>query len=85
MESHKPGGQAALADEERKMRRLRLLVDATTVVLRQHPISRSEAYQAVEALRAQVLALFPDKGDVFDLIYRRRFQRVIDDRFGSAR
>lgn len=82
MSRHHFDRRAALADEERRMRRLRLLVDVTATVLRHRPISRSEASQAVEALRARVLALFPDKGDVFELIYRPRFQRLIENRFG---
>ena len=67
------------------MRRLKLLVDLATVFLRHHPLSRSEAYQAIEELRARVINLFPDKGDAFDLIYRPRFRRLIEDRFGPGR
>ena len=74
---------AALADETRRMHRLRLLVDVTTVALRERPLSRAEALDVVEHLRRHVLALFPDKGDAFDLIYRPRFRRIIDERFGK--
>jgi hypothetical protein len=73
-----------LQDEARRMRRLRLLVDLTTAVLRHRPLTRSEAQAAVAALREQVLHLFPDKGDVFDLIYRPRFCRLIDERWGRT-
>lgn len=76
--------EAALADEGRRMHRLRLLVDLTTVVLREHPVSRDEALAVIEHLRTHVVALFPDKGDVFDLIYRPRFLRLIDERFGAS-
>lgn len=64
------------------MRRLRLLVDLTAAVIRHRPLSRSEAEQAVEHLRIEVLALFPDKEGAFDLIYRPRFRRLIEERFG---
>ena len=70
------------ADEQRRMRRLRLLVDIATVAVRSHPLSRTEAEQVVDTLRAHALRLFPDKADTFDLIYGRRFRRLIDERFG---
>jgi hypothetical protein len=73
---------AALRDEQRRMRKLRLLVDLTAALLRDRPVSRHEAESVVEHLRIQVLRLFPGKGDVFDLIYRPRFRRLIDERFG---
>ena len=37
----------------------------------------------MENLRREVLALFPDKGYVFDLIYRPRFGRLINARVGA--
>jgi hypothetical protein len=67
------------------MRRLRLLVDLTTVALREQPLTRVEALAVIEHLRGHVVALFPGKGEVFDLVYRPRLQRLIDARFGTAR
>lgn len=81
----KPAGdrnEASLADEERRLRRLRLLVDLSSTVIRAHPLTRAEAEQVVEHLRRQALSLFPDKGDTFDLLYRPRFRRLIESRFG---
>jgi hypothetical protein len=74
----------ALAEEEHRMRRLRVLVDLTAAVIRARPLSRREAEQAVENLRDRVLDLFPDKGAVFDLVYRARFRRLIESRFGPG-
>lgn len=74
--------RAALATEERRIRQLRLLVDVTAAVIRTRPLTRAEAETAVALLRQQVLALFPDKGDTFDLIYEPRFRRLIAERFG---
>jgi hypothetical protein len=79
-----PAAGSALAEEERRIRRLRLLVDLTATVIRRRPLSRREAEQAVEHLRERVTELFPDKGEVFDLIYRARFRRLIDERFGTG-
>jgi hypothetical protein len=69
-------------DEQRRMHRLRVLVDIATVAVRGHPLARAEAEQVVRTLREQVVRLFPDKADTFDLIYGRRFRRLIDERFG---
>ena len=66
------------------MRKLRLLVDLTVLALRGQPLSRAEAEAVVEHARHQALHMFPDKGDAFDLIYRPRFRRLIEERFGSA-
>ena len=63
------------------MHRLRVMVDLTAAIIRHRPLSRAEAEMAVENLREEVLALFPDKGDVFDLIYQARFGRLIAERF----
>lgn len=76
--------KAALAEEETRIRQLRLLVDLTTAVLKTRPLSRDEASQVVDELRRRVLSLFPDKGQVFDLIYRPRFDRIIGERLGEG-
>lgn len=72
----------AQADEERRMRRLRRLVDLATVIVRTRAQTAADAAALVEVLRGQVLRLFPGKGETFDLIYRPRFRRLIDERFG---
>lgn len=70
---------AALADEERRLRRLRVMADLTAAVIRQRPLSRTEAEHLVDQLRREVLNLFPGTEAVFDLIYRPRFARLIDE------
>ena len=75
----------ALADEERRMRLLRVLVDVASTAIRSHPMSRAEAEQVVEHLRQKVVALFPGKGETFDLVYRARFRRLVEGRFGAER
>jgi hypothetical protein len=71
------------AEEQRRLRRLRFLTDTAAAAVRTRSLSRAEADAVVEVLRAQVLRLFPDKGETFDLIYRPRFRRLIDERFGA--
>jgi hypothetical protein len=73
----------AIVEEERRLRRLRVLVDIAAAAVRGYPMSRSEAEAVVETLREQVVRMFPDKGETFELIYGARFRRLIDERFGG--
>ena len=70
-----------LADEEKRMRRLRWIVDLNQAVLMQADLTLREAFDIVKNTKQAALALFPDKGEVFDLLYARRFKRIIRDRF----
>ncbi|HUP20397.1 MAG TPA: hypothetical protein VM778_10645 [Gemmatimonadota bacterium] len=68
----------ALKEENRRLRRLRLIVDLTLSRLYQDPdMSLLEALQLVERCRDAALSMFPDKEVAFELIYRPRFDRVI--------
>lgn len=68
----------AQREEDRRIRRLRLLADLTLSRLYQDPgLSFLDALQLVERLRDAALALFPGKEATFDLVYRPRFERVI--------
>ena len=66
-----------LRDEERRMQLLRIIVDLTALVLVRGRISRAEALNLVRATRKKVLQLFPDKEEVYDLIYKPRFERLL--------
>lgn len=70
-----------LYEEERKMRALRLIVDFTEASLIQSACTPTEAYHIVQNTRRLILKLFPDKEDVYELIYHHRFQRIIDEKF----
>ena len=72
-----------IQEEKKKMRRLRLIVDLTLQLLYQEEMSVHEMIQLVEATKKQVLALFPEKEFQFELIYRPRFNRVIQERLQS--
>ncbi len=73
--------QAALAEEEKRMRRLRWIVDLNQAVLMQADLTLREAFDIIKATKQAALVLFPDKGEVFDLIYTPRFKRIIRERF----
>jgi hypothetical protein len=68
-----------ILEEERKMRFLRTIVDLTAAILKQQPLSREEGLQLVEATKKKVLQLFPDKEAVYDLIYKPRFERLLQE------
>jgi hypothetical protein len=67
------------ADERRRLRLLRTVVDLTTNVLAQGRMTRPEAEALVAATRRQALELFPDKAFTYDLILAPRFARLMDE------
>ncbi|MBN2371860.1 MAG: hypothetical protein JXO72_15370 [Vicinamibacteria bacterium] len=77
--------QEAIQEEQRRLRRLRMIVDLTSNVLAQQRMSRQEAERLVTAARRQALALFPDKESVYDLVIAPRLARMMDEFVGPAR
>jgi hypothetical protein len=69
----------AEAEERRRLRLLRTVVDLTTNVLAQGRMTRPEAEALVAAARRQALELFPDKAGTYDLILAPRFARLLDE------
>jgi len=63
------------------MRALRRLVDCTSTLLHSDSFSFAESLALIEWTKKQVLALFPGGGNQFDYIYRRRFMRIIYERY----
>jgi hypothetical protein len=75
----------SLQEEERRMRRLRVIVDLTSAVLAQEELTIDEALDLVNATRRIVLQLFPGKEETYHIIYGRRFERILRARFGPPR
>jgi hypothetical protein len=69
-----------ILDEQVRINRLRMLSDLTAYRLRHKTMSRADALELIQQTREQVLALFPDKGEVFELVLRPRFLRMLNDR-----
>jgi hypothetical protein len=69
----------ALAEEQRRLRELRVTVDLTANVIAQGHLGRTEAEALVAATRQRVLVLFPDKAQTYDLILAPRFARLVDE------
>jgi hypothetical protein len=71
-----------LLEEERKMRRLRFIVDlAQALLLQQKDLTLKEAFAIMQDTKRAALLLFPDKESVYELIYAPRFRKIITDRF----
>ncbi|MDY6842705.1 MAG: hypothetical protein SVW57_01250 [Thermodesulfobacteriota bacterium] len=70
-----------IREENEKIRRLRFIVDFSIAYLQQSQITLKEAMRVVEGVKRQALNLFPEKEDTFELIYRPRFRRIINERF----
>ncbi|UCD83466.1 MAG: hypothetical protein JSU92_09125 [Deltaproteobacteria bacterium] len=65
--------------EEEKLRKLRGIADSTAYILRSKKLIGKEAWSLMGATKTQVLELFPDKEETFELIYKPRFLRIIWD------
>ena len=69
--------RAAVEEEARRLRLLRMVVDLTCNVLMQGRLSRDEAEDLVSAARRRALELFPDKEATYELILAPRFARLV--------
>ncbi len=71
-----------LLEEDKKMRRLRLVVDfAQAILLQQHDLTLTEAIEIMRDAKKAAMNLFPDKESVYDLVYTPRFKKIIAQRF----
>jgi hypothetical protein len=71
-----------LLDEQRKLRRLQIMVNMVMSVISQDmSMTVDEASEMVADTRRAALAMFPGKELAFDLIYRPRLQRLMRERF----
>ena len=70
-----------IREEEKKLKRLRFIVDLTEAVLLQSQLSLRESLDLMDQTRRVALALFPGKGAVYDLVYAPRFRRIINEKF----
>jgi hypothetical protein len=69
-------------DEARKIRRLQVMMSMVMSVISQDPdLTVEEASEMAANARRAALVMFPDKALAFDLIYRPRLQRLLNERF----
>ena len=71
-----------LQDEQRKLRRLQIMVNMVMSVIGQDvSLTDDEASEMVADTRRAALAMFPGKELAFDLLYKPRLQRLMRERF----
>lgn len=75
------GREEDIREENRKIRELRFVVDLAMNIIMQTPVTIIEASQLVEGVKRVASNLFPGKEELFELIYRPRFQRAIAEKF----
>ncbi len=74
--------QAEIDEEDKKIRRLQIMMSMVMSVLYQDPnLTLEEASELVANSKKAALAMFPDKELAYDLIYQPRLQRVLNERF----
>ncbi|MHB8111296.1 MAG: hypothetical protein ACYDHW_14830 [Syntrophorhabdaceae bacterium] len=71
----------ALLEEEKKLRRLRFIVDFSLEFIRGQDISQEHALKVIEGVRKQALKLFPGKEDTYDMINAPRFKRLLNEKY----
>ncbi len=69
-------------DEQRKIRRLQMMMNMVTSVISQDEnLTVEEAAQMVADSKKAALAMFPDKELAYNLIYKPRLQRLMRERY----
>jgi len=70
---------AEIDEESRRVRRLRIVVNLSLSIIAQGDVPYEEAQEIAAAARRLAEALFPGKGEVYDLLYRPKFRRLISE------
>jgi hypothetical protein len=69
-------------EEARKIRRLQVMMSMVMSVIGQDPdLTVEEASEMAANARRAALSMFPDKELAFDILYKPRLQRLINERF----
>lgn len=78
MKEKKPTPQE-IAEENKKIRTLRFMVDLAISIISQGKMTREEALEHFLKVKDFALKLFPGKEEAFEIIYAPRFKRVINE------
>lgn len=80
-----PLGDEALREREeeaRKIRRLQMMISMVMSVIGQDPsLTIEEASELAAEAKKAALAMFPDKELAYDILYKPRLQRILNERF----
>lgn len=81
-QTNRPQSDIEREEEAKKIRRLQLMMNMVMSVLAQdEDLKLEEASELIANAKSAALAMFPDKELAYDLIYRPRFQRLLNERF----
>jgi hypothetical protein len=70
------------AEEARRLRRLQIMMSMVMSVISQDPnLTIEEAAEMAANARRAALSMFPDKELAYDILYRPRIQRLMNERF----
>lgn len=76
------GNMTEREQEARLIRRLQVMISMVMSVISQDPnLTLEEASELVAGARRAALAMFPDKELAYDILYRPRLQRLMNERF----
>ena len=68
--------------EAKNIRRLQLMISMVMSVIGQDPnLTVEEASELAAGAKKAALAMFPDKELAYDILYKPRLQRLINERF----
>jgi len=71
-----------LVEEGKKIRRLQMMISMVMSVIGQDPnLTIEEASELVAGAKRAALAMFPDKELAYDLLYKPRLQRLMNERY----
>jgi hypothetical protein len=74
--------QSEIEEENRKIRRLQVMMSMVMSVISQDTdLTVEEASELVANTKRAALAMFPDKEFAYDIIYKPRLQRLMNERF----
>jgi hypothetical protein len=69
-------------EEARKIRRLQIMIAMVMQVISQDPkLTVEEASELAAGAKRAALAMFPDKEFTYDILYKPRLQRLMNERF----
>ncbi len=69
-------------DEGKKIRRLQMMMNMVMSVISQDSeLTVEEASELVANTKRAALAMFPDKEFAYDILYKPRLQRLMNERF----
>jgi len=81
-EEGQPGRLSEQEEESKKLRRLQMMMNMVmSVICQDSDLTVEEASELAANAKRAALAMFPDKEFAYDILYRPRLQRVINERF----